>query len=467
MENIATVQAIRPKKDLLKKVHKIYLLIAILGGMIISIAMPLFNEPDGQYHFAVSSAMVGLNTDISRYGEPETSSGMGNQQIFYRKGNFFQQYFLTEAKIYPVKDSPRSLGLDDKLRYNYIGHIIPAVGVWLGYHIYPSMGVMIVVARLFSMFVYSLIMFFIIKYIKFGKLLFATIGLSPVIMNSFSSLSYDSLGMVIVAVAVAVMIDMIAQKKVRIWHLCVAIVIILLSFIGAKQNLWLVNILFPISMIVASLQKRNEQRENIYLRRNREKSNLLMRYKWWFLGGILIIFIAVGSYLTRDKGGLVEVIVRLIFTQTFRFYPNTSMGDFVDLLVSPYPAYNYMPTSLIAVWGILVAIVSISEKSYHKSVLLSWTSFIVLLLGIFATYYGFLDFIWIYGLPGFALRMTIQGVQWRYFTPLLLLLPLIFSNDSIKVKVPSRNSIIIFMIVTAVISNFLLVFNTLWGMIMV
>lgn len=467
MENIATVQAIRPKKDLLKKVHKIYLLIAILGGMIISIAMPLFNEPDGQYHFAVSSAMVGLNMDISRYGEPEISSGMGNQQIFYRKGNFFQQYFLTEAKIYPVKDSPRSLGLDDKLRYNYIGHIIPAVGVWLGYHIYPSMGVMIVVARLFSMFVYSLIMFFIIKYIKFGKLLFATIGLSPVIMNSFSSLSYDSLGMVIVAVAVAVMIDMIAQKKVRIWHLCVAIVIILLSFIGAKQNLWLVNILFPISMIVASLQKRNEQRENIYLRRNREKSNLLMRYKWWFLGGILIIFIAVGSYLTRDKGGLVEVIVRLIFTQTFRFYPNTSMGDFVDLLVSPYPAYNYMPTSLIAVWGILVAIVSISEKSYHKSVLLSWTSFIVLLLGIFATYYGFLDFIWIYGLPGFALRMTIQGVQWRYFTPLLLLLPLIFSNDSIKVKVPSRNSIIIFMIVTAVISNFLLVFNTLWGMIMV
>ncbi|GAA3268180.1 hypothetical protein GCM10017706_33310 [Lactococcus lactis subsp. hordniae] len=117
--------------------------------MIISIAMPLFNEPDGQYHFAFSSAMVGLNTDISRYGEPEISSGMGNQQIFYRKGNFFQQYFLTEAKIYPVKDSPRSLGLDDKLRYNYIGHIIPAVGIWLGYHIYPSMGVMIVVARLF------------------------------------------------------------------------------------------------------------------------------------------------------------------------------------------------------------------------------------------------------------------------------------------------------------------------------
>ena len=79
--------------------------------MIISIVMPLFNEPDGQYHFAVSSAMVGLNTDISRYGEPEISSGMGNQQIFYRKGNFFQQYFLTEAKIFPAVFSKSSLSV--------------------------------------------------------------------------------------------------------------------------------------------------------------------------------------------------------------------------------------------------------------------------------------------------------------------------------------------------------------------
>lgn len=464
MNNVAAEYGTKSSKDLLKKVHKIYLLIAILGGMIISIAMPLFNEPDGQYHFVVSSAMVGLNTDISKYGETEIGTGMSGQKDFYRNGNFIDQFFLTKAALYPVKDSPRHIELENKTTYDYVGHLIPAAGVWLGYHIYPSMGVMIVVGRLFSMFICSLLMFFVIKYLKFGKILFATIGLSPVVMNTFSSLSYDSFGILIMAAAVAVMIDMIALKKVRIWHWIGVIILIGLSFVGTKPNLWIINLLFPITMVVASLLKRNEQRESLYLRRNREKPNILIRFRWWFLGAMFIVFIVAGSYLTRDRGGLLEVITRLLFTQSFRFYSGSVTGDFVNLLVSPYPDYNYMPTALIAVWAILVALSLISDKGYHKSVLLSWSTFLVMMLGIFSAYYGFLG----YGMiQNFALRMTIQGVQWRYFTPLLLLLPLIFSNERIKFRVPARNSVVIFMIVTAIVSNFLLVFNTLWGMIMV
>ncbi len=123
-----------------------------------------------------------------------------------------------------------------------------------------------------------------------------------------------------------------------------------------------------------------------------------------------------------------------------------------------------MPTILIAIWGILVLVALLSDESYHKSILLSWATSLVIALGIFATYYGFLG----YGmLQGFALRMTIQGVQWRYFTPLLLLLPLVFSNQKFKTKVVNRNAVLIFMAITAIVSNFLLVFNTLWGMIMV
>ncbi|MDT2866759.1 DUF2142 domain-containing protein [Lactococcus lactis] len=463
MEHIYTREVPQSKK-LGKYIHKIYLIIAIFCGLLISTIMPLFNEPDGQYHFAVSSAIVGLNTDISKYGEDEIGSGMSGQKSFYRNGTFLEQYFFTKATIYPSKDSPRNLDLGNKFNYNYIGHLIPAAGVWIGYHLYPSLGMMIVIARLFSMFVYSVIMYFIIKYLKFGKLLFATVSLSPVIMNTFSSLSYDSLGMVTAAATIALMINMIAFKKVRFWDWILMAILLGLSLIGSKPNLWLINVLFPLVVILVLLMPRSEQREDIYLRRNRVKANLLIRYKWFFSFGLLIIFIVAGSYMTRDRGGLFEVIIRLIFTQSFRFYDIYSPGDFGNLLVSPYPYYNYMPTILIAIWGILIVLVSISEKAFHKSVLLSFSASLVIMLGIFSAYYGFLG----YGsLSGFALRMTIQGVQWRYFTPLLLLLPLIFSNERIKFRVPSRNSVVIFMIVTAIVSNFLLVFNTLWGMIMV
>lgn len=462
-ENFYTREKLVRKKVTTKKVHKIYLLIAVLGGLLISVAMPLFNEPDGQYHFAVSSAMVGLNTDISKYGEKEIASGMEGQKDFYRKGTFVEQYLLTKATLYPIKDSPRDLGLDNKFSYNYIGHIIPAVGIWLGYHLYPSMGMMIIVARIFSMLFYSLIMYFIIRHLKFGQLLFATVSLSPVIMNTFSSLSYDALGMVTVAGSVALMINMIAMKRVKLSDVLLMFLLLVLSLLGCKPNLWVVNILFPITGIITAIMPRQIQQESLYTRRNKEKANILIKHKWLFLIGLILIFVLVGSYLTRDRGGLLEVLTRLVFTQSFRFYPVSSPGDFVNLLVSPYPTYNHMPTILIAIWGILVLVALLSDESYHKSILLSWATSLVIALGIFATYYGFLG----YGmLQGFALRMTIQGVQWRYFTPLLLLLPLVFSNQKFKTKVVNRNAVLIFMAITAIVSNFLLVFNTLWGMIM-
>lgn len=464
MDNMDTHVVSKKSRKILQNIHKIYLLIAVIGGLLISIAMPMFNEPDGQYHFSVSSAMVGLNTDISKYGEPEISSGMYRQKEFYQSGTFLEQYLFTKATLYPIKDSPRDLELDNKFSYNYIGHVIPAIGIWLGYHLYPSMGVMIIVARIFSMLIYSFTMYFIIKYLKFGKLLFATISLSPVIMNTFSSLSYDGYGMIITASSVAIIINMIAQKKVKIWHIVTITILMILSVIGSKPNLWVINLLFPFSIVITALMPRNEKRESLYQRRNKEKKNILIKYKWLFLIGSLIIFVVVGSYLARDRGGLFEVMTRLIFTQTFRVVDGVKTNDFINLLVAPYNVYNYMPGGLIAVWGVLVAVVSISEKSYHKSVLLPWVSFIVILLGIFSTYFGFLGF---GDLLGFGLRMTVQGVQWRYFTPLLLVLPLIFSSSRIKFKAMNTNSLVIFMAITAIVSNFLLVFNTLWGMIMV
>lgn len=59
----------------------------------------------------------------------------------------------------PMNKLPRSTEYPKVLSYNFLGHIVPAAGVWLGYHIYPSMGMIIVCARLLSMFVYTLILF--------------------------------------------------------------------------------------------------------------------------------------------------------------------------------------------------------------------------------------------------------------------------------------------------------------------
>ena len=76
------------------KVHKIYLIVSILLGMILAIGMPFFNEPDGQYHYVVSSNMVNLSNDISAYGEVGIGTGIDQQINAYQQGGYFQKYYL-------------------------------------------------------------------------------------------------------------------------------------------------------------------------------------------------------------------------------------------------------------------------------------------------------------------------------------------------------------------------------------
>ncbi|WP_256082350.1 hypothetical protein, partial [Staphylococcus aureus] len=53
-----------------KNLHKIYFVVAVVISMILSIGMPLFSEPDGQWHYSVSTNIAGLSNDLSAYGEP-------------------------------------------------------------------------------------------------------------------------------------------------------------------------------------------------------------------------------------------------------------------------------------------------------------------------------------------------------------------------------------------------------------
>ena len=137
------------------KVHKIYLTVSVLLGMILAIGMPFFNEPDGQYHYVVSSNMVNLSNDISAYGEPSIGTGIDQQTKAYQQGVYFQKYYLTKIVEMPMGKQPREEVTENpnSKSYNFWGHLIPALGVWIGHKIYPSIGVMITTARLFSVLI--------------------------------------------------------------------------------------------------------------------------------------------------------------------------------------------------------------------------------------------------------------------------------------------------------------------------
>lgn len=434
-----------------KKIHKFYLTIALFFGVILSIGMPFFNEPDGVYHFVNSSNIVHLTTDITVYGE--NSKWFGNQFInqkpAYQNRDYFKKYFETEVQRMPMSKLPRSTEYPKILSYNFLGHMVPAAGVWLGYHIYPSMGMMIVCARLLSMFVYSLILFFIIKYVKRGKLVFTIIGLSPVAMNTFSSLSYDGLTLILAAFLVAVGINMVNKRKITPLNLIPMIFSSIAVYFAAKTNIKLLILIFPI--IVLSILMKGRIKDRI----NKLPSRLKLIISIFLLSVVLI----GGAIYAQRYGCLGLVIYKLFMNFSYNFNPNINVQDINTVLVQPLATHNMMPFWLTSVWFIMILAAAFAEAKFVKDPLISYGALGLFILNILALYVNFFTG---YSSGVNAANGAIGGVQGRYVTPMLFLLPLFAGNEHFELRVVSYKTVALFSAVIIVISNSLLFFDTLF-----
>ena len=445
------------------KVHKIYLTVSVLLGMILAIGMPFFNEPDGQYHYVASSNMVNLSNDISAYGEVGIGTGIDQQINAYQQGGYFQKYYLTKIVEMPMSKQPRG-GLTEKPNiksYNFLGHLIPALGVWIGHKVYPSIGVMITTARLFSVLINSLLMFLIIKYVKKGKMIFVALSLTPVTLNSFASLSYDSLSFVLVAWLMAIVINSLVDQQIKWWRWVELGVASSAIYFGAKTNFKVLLLLVPvlIAMFLFPRLYRKLSLSCSYLWTNRKNLVLLI-----FLGGVLIFGVLL-LLMSLIHNGIFYSIYRFIINYTVNFKSSLSVGSvFYNLLGSPYPNINNTPAWVSMIWYIVLFAVLLSEDKFIKNKLISIVGASVFLLGISAVYYSYMTYTTTGAPVSNATALgQMQGLQGRYFTPTLFLLCFVTCYEKFKIKINGQKGVLLFVMGTAMITNVLLLVSTLFG----
>lgn len=443
--------------------HKIYLIISVLLGMILAIGMPFFNEPDGQYHYVVSSNMVNLSNDISAYGEVSIGTGIDQQIKAYQQGDYFQKYYLTKIVEMPMSKQPRG-GVEEKPNiksYNFWGHLIPALGVWIGHKVYPTMGVMITTARLFSVLISSLLMFLIIKYVKKGKMIFVALSLTPVTLNSFASLSYDSLSFILVAWLMAIVINSLVDQEIRWWRWLELGVASIAIYFGAKTNFKVLLLFIPILIVMFGFPK-------LY-----QRISLFCSYLWTnkkvlalsLLGGIGLAFITFIFLLSLKHSGILYSIYRFIINYSVNLSDYLSVSSvFYNLLGSPYPNINYTPAWVSMGWYVVLFVALLSEDKFIKSKLISLASMLIFLLGITAVYYAYMTYTPT-GAPvgNSTILGQMQGLQGRYFTPTLFLLLFVTCQEKFKIKIKGSKGVLLFVTGTAVVTNILLLFSTLFG----
>ncbi|AIS02800.1 DUF2142 domain-containing protein [Lactococcus lactis] len=440
--------------------HKIYLIVSVVLGMILAIGMPLFNEPDGQYHYVVSSYMSGLSNDISIYNEKEIGTGIDQQVVSYQQGNYFNNYYLTKIEKIPMSKQPRAGIIPSIKSYNFWGHVIPALGIWIGNKIYPSIGVMVVTARIISVFINSLLMFLIIKFSEKGKLVFATLALSPVVLNSFASLSYDSLSFILVAWFMAIVINSLVENRIKWWRWGELILASGAIYFGAKTNFKVLLLLVP---FLAGMYIFPKSSKIIFLEFNKIWKDKNRRL--FVSAGLVVMIASITAYLLISHGGLLYSVYRFIINYAVNLRDYLSVSSvFYNLLGSPYPNINYTPAWVSMIWFIVLFVALLSEDKFIRGKLIPLISGIVFLLGIVAVYYSFMTYTPTGAPVSNATAVgQMQGLQGRYFTPTLFLLLFITCHEKFKIKINGQKGVLMFIMSIAIVTNILLLFSTLFG----
>ncbi|MGT2832078.1 DUF2142 domain-containing protein [Streptococcus halotolerans] len=439
-----------------KKLHKVYITLAITLGTIFSLFMPFFNEPDGQYHLAVSGMVTDSIIDASQYNEYKVDSGMFRQSEFYKNGTRLETYYFNRGSFVEKDKVPRNIRLS-YFDFTFWGHLVPGIGLFLGKHIYPSMGVMITTARFLSTIVNSTIIYFVIKKVKKGKLLFCLVFLSPVVINSFASLSYDSTGFVAVGLFLMLVINTVVDGCINSNKRVQFLLSTLLILFGAKWNYWLFILFWPVLEFTYTDYFKNI-RLKVYDKANVNswsKKNKILALVLGFLLTSLVLII-----LTRNHGGIFRVLQRYLMTFGYNYSGSELLSnDISSWLVAPYPSQNYMPVWITAVWYLFFFLVIFMEQKFVKRKVIGLLSFLFFIVGVLGVYYTMLSY-------NDARTSYIEGVQGRYFTPTLLLLQITASSMKPRLNRYGRQIVPVLLFVLIIVTNLLLIFDTTVGLIM-
>ncbi|MDR1567112.1 MAG: DUF2142 domain-containing protein [Streptococcaceae bacterium] len=232
-------------KNVLKKEENIFLVIALFFGVVLSIVQPVFLKQDSQFHFDSISYMNDTVLDRLKVDNSTKTYGNENELIAIQNGTYFQNYYIQKLRHVDKEQSltPISRMGITKNYFKQIPYTFSRMGMYLGFKLYPSLGVMTLLGRLMNLIFYVGVVFFVIKKVKAYKLFFLFLGLLPSFLIQACSLSYDSFSLLVAIVSIALWINILLadltafKTKVRCGFLLFGLSLV--TYLSAKNNVQL------------------------------------------------------------------------------------------------------------------------------------------------------------------------------------------------------------------------------------
>ena len=294
-------------------------------------------------------------------------------------------------------------------------HLIPALGVKVGYMIYPSVGSMVLVARLFSLIFFVLTMYFIIKKLKAYQMIFTIISVTPVAIQFATSLSYDSYNYIVFAWLSATLINLAVElqenKEIQLKDFFLRIILPSIALYFSKANSRLLYLIVLAVFIVIVAKK---------LKLNLTKLQVL-------IGSGVLIGLGALVYIFRYHDQLRLVVSKFLYTFMEPYYSVLTTQVISGTSTAAIPAWFYP----IQYGALILLFLSYTKEQVPRW--FAWLGLLINLINLFGVLFKFaID-------PAFT-EHVITGPQGRYFTVFILLLAPILTLLAQKISVKLTGS---------------------------
>ena len=444
------------------QIHTLGALAIFMVGMLYMFILPPYSAPDEVHHINqvhnTSSVIIGatdtviLNNYAHTFKRPQDTNAIienANTTVFTYKeiiNKLLQTADGNTTDVWHFKGSATQGYIVPYLLPSFVNVICRILHI--------GFVPMLILARMANLILYSILIYFAIKTIPFGKAIIITIALLPISMHLGASFSRDSLLIAFTLLLFAIFMKCITTKekislkmliilgvisviyaplKITYFPLCLLVLLIpMQNFKDEKSSkiykytvLGISSLSFIISSLSTNLVKIFDDILNIFLPKVNASTDTIIKVA----DGDEVVYSV--SYILNNLGSTIKLIVNTIIEDSY-FIVNSLFGGNLGY-------FSIKVNDLIIIGFIIIFILSTIKienkpmeiKPKVKISLLAIMTIMVMLV-LFAT----ITWTPIY-------YTTIYGLQGRYLLPVLPMLGVLMYNNMITVKKDITKQIII------------------------
>lgn len=428
------------------QIENIFLILAILFIGIMLFIMPLNRVPDEGTHASNAWETVYAPQKNSLNWRTAVSMEVSLDKDEYKE-IFINKLDLSDEKF------------DLRISKNRIQYAPQILGMLIGKALYPSVGIIMIFGRLMNALFYILSLYFLIKYMKFGKQVLVFVALLPISIQQAASLSYDVFNFIAIAFFFSVTTNLIIDKYLSLKKILILIVSTICLYLTKLNNLSLLCILPFIGL------KFPERLDMLNLKVTFFYDYLKKRKARFLLFFILFIFFIATLFL-KNKGGIIH-FAQIMLNSLLNNSINQTLNSVVSAGIFGFIGNFHMQLPLWLFFADISVLTLLMLGGYDENKY-GWTfgkDYITVSSLIFPLQMllvvGGMYFSWTQTVLGADAKYS-TGAQGRYFTPFLIYFTPLFAyfNHAIEGKI-DRNIMTKILCITLFVNFIITIYLTI------